>query len=76
VFLETRDFELIRLTFEKFSTKQSVDGHFKISSSMISRSYRQYNTAYFEEIILQYQIEERKAMNYRERFLIDSEAKY
>ena len=36
-------------------------------------TYRKYNQAYFEEILIDYAVEQRVAQNYRERFLVSPE---
>ena len=41
-----------------------------------SHTYRKYNQAYYEEILIDYHIESRVAQNYRERFLITPEEIY
>ena len=41
-----------------------------------SSTYRKYNQAYFEEIVINNDIEERVAQNYRERFLVTAEDIY
>jgi hypothetical protein len=51
--LETRDYELIRLVLTKFSTKMQTDGLFDVST-LICHSYRKYNPAFFEEVLLDY----------------------
>jgi hypothetical protein len=38
---------------------------------MKSQSYRQYNQAFYEEILIDFSLEQRVAQNYRERFLIN-----
>ena len=38
-----------------------------------SLKYKKYSVAYFEELIIAYQLESRLALNYRERFLVSSE---
>jgi hypothetical protein len=50
-FLETRDYDLIKLVLNKFSTKISMGDLFEIVNP-ICHSYRQYNPAYFEEVLL------------------------
>ena len=67
--LKNRDYDLIRLTFEKFTTKINITLFFKKSFSIKSHNYRQYNEAYYEEILIDNKVEARQAKNYRERFL-------
>lgn len=43
------------------------------SSSLKSQGYRRYNQAFYEEILIDYNVESRVAQNYRERFLVSSE---
>jgi len=43
---------------------------------MKSSTYRKYNRAYFEEIVINYNIEPRIARNYREKFLVTAEDIY
>jgi len=72
-----RDYELIRECFSKTALKIDLSKLYQRGTrTYISRSYRKYNPAYFEEILLNYNVDERVAMNYRERFIIDSEATY
>jgi hypothetical protein len=40
---------------------------------MKSSSYRKYNQAYYEEIVINNDVEQRVAQNYRERFLVTAE---
>lgn len=37
------------------------------------QSYRKYNQAFYEEIVINYKVESRVAFNYRERFLVTAE---
>jgi len=75
--LITRDYELIRESFSKLSIKLDTSEFFDVpSSKFISRSYRLYNAAYFEEVLLSEQIDGRVALNYRERFLVEPIAIY
>jgi len=67
----TRDYDMIRESFTKKTLKIDIRGG---DETYISRSYKQYNPAYFEEVLLNEAVEDRVAMNYRERFLIDQEA--
>ena len=70
--LKTRDYELIRLTFEKTAAKLNLSNFQdtkKRSDSLKSKNYRKYNESYFEEILIDMNVESRVALNYRERFL-------
>ena len=73
--LNTRDYELIRISFRKIVAKIQVDDFFKISKP-ICHGYKKYSPAYFEEVLLDpgATIEKRVAKNYRERFLIERDA--
>jgi predicted naringenin-chalcone synthase len=68
-FLKQRDYELIRLSFEKNSTKINSKAFFKQDNLFKSHNYRQYNTAYYEEVLIEYVTDARVALNYREKFL-------
>ena len=61
---------MIELTFEKFTCKVNLSKFYKQEFSLKSLSYRKYSRAYFEEIVINYDIEERVAKNYREKFII------
>ena len=75
--LNTRDYELIQVCFRKRPTKVAVADMFTIGNP-ICYSYKQYNPAFFEEVLLDSssKIENRVGKNFRERFLITSEAIY
>lgn len=74
--LNTRDYELIRASFSKFTTKVTqLLSHQKIPPQK-SSTYRKYNQAYYEEIVINNMVEERVAQNYRERFLASKEDIY
>ena len=68
--LNQRDYELIKLSFNKFTTKINLLLFFKSTFTMKANHYRKYNEAYYEEILIDYAVEPRVAKNYRERFLI------
>lgn len=72
--LYNRDYELIKMSFEKHIAKLSLEqfGYSK-DVSIKCHSYRKYNQAYFEEIVINYEVEARVALNYRERFLVTPE---
>ena len=63
--LNTRDYELIKLSFSRYVTKIKIGSRTQMKCS----TYRKYNQAYYEEIIVNNQVESRVAMNYRQRFL-------
>ena len=71
--LKTRDYELIRLSFEKFTAKLNILNFFKQPQTLKSVTYKNYNQAYYEEILIDFQVESRVALNYRERFLTKKE---
>lgn len=75
-FLKQRDYNLIRLTFEKATTKINVTHFFKKSFGIKAVRYRKYNQAYYEEILIDYHVEQRIAQNYREKFLTTDEGIY
>jgi hypothetical protein len=72
-FLKQRDYELIRLSFEKNSTKINSKAFFKQDILFKSHNYRQYNQAFYEEILIDCGTEARVALNYREKFLTNKE---
>ena len=67
---------MIRLTFEKQTTKINLNNFFKKSFSIKAQGYRKYNQAFYEEILIDYHVEQRISQNYRERFLTSEEGKY
>jgi hypothetical protein len=75
-FLKQRDYEIIRLTFDKMTTKLNMNQFYKKSFSLKSQNYRKYTQAFYEEILIDYAIEPRVAQNYRERFLSTAEEIY
>ena len=69
-----RDYDLMNITFTKTTTKIATDQFFKEKlKSIKSQNYRQYNQAYYEEILIDYATEARVSQNYRERFLVSAE---
>lgn len=50
--METRDYGLIRIILHKFSVKINLSEMFEGLSNPICHSYRMYNPAYFEEVLL------------------------
>ena len=73
-FLKQRDYELIRCSFEKMTHKLNMKNFDKSATTNLkSQGYRRYNQAFYEEILLDYNVEARVAQNYRERFLVSSE---
>lgn len=74
--LKTRDYDLIMKMFEKTTIKMNIKNFFSEGAKDIQLkclNYKKYNQAYFEEILIDYQVEERVAINYRERFLVTEE---
>ena len=73
--LNQRDYELIKLSFKIQTTKLKHEVLNTKKLSFRCKSYRKYNEAYYEEIIINNinSIEERVIQNYRERFLIEHE---
>ena len=61
------------MTFEKFTTKVNVKSFFKTEMIFKSNNYRQYNQAFYEEILIDCGTEARVALNYRERFITKKE---
>ena len=76
--LNQRDYDLIRLTFDRYCIKMNLNqfypncGHVPLKA----HTYRKYNQAYYEEIVIDHKVEERVAQNYRERFLVNKEDIY
>lgn len=77
-FLNQRDYELIRQSFDKHTTKMNIEqfGYTLKDTSLKCQSYRKYNPAYYEEIVINNQVEARVAQNYREKFLVTAEDIY
>jgi hypothetical protein len=50
--LNSRDYEMIRLTFEKHTTKIDMKIFYKNPFSIKAATYRKYNQAYYEEILI------------------------
>lgn len=74
--LNTRDYELIRLTFEKHVARINILTFFPKAFPMKSQTYRMYSQAYYEEIAITHNIESRVAQNFRERFIVSKEDIY
>ena len=71
--METRDYELIKQLFEKFTTKLNVALFGYKDKKVMCHTYRKFNQAYFEEILINYKVEQRAAQNYREKFLVTAD---
>lgn len=74
--LQTRDFVLIELIFNKYALKKKFDDLVEPGTTFICDSFRVYNPAYFEEIIMEFNVEPRVTNNFRKRFLVDNESVY
>jgi len=71
-----RDYELIKISFQKYTAKVNLTLFFSKSFTLKASHYRKYNEAFYEEILIDYGVDPRVAKNYRERFLIkDSQIK-
>ena len=66
---------MINTTFLKHPHKINVPKFLggKNPSQLRCQKYRQYNVAYYEEVLIHYMAESRVAQNYRERFLNTSQ---
>jgi hypothetical protein len=60
-FLNQRDYELIKLSFTKMTTKLKLTLFFNKEFPMKSSTYRKYNQAYYEEIVINNNVESRVA---------------
>jgi hypothetical protein len=58
------------------TTKLKLTLFFNKDFPMKSSTYRKYNQAYYEEIVINNNVEQRVAQNYRERFLVTAEDIY
>ena len=56
-FLKQRDYDLIRLTFEKQVAKLKITEFYKQPVTLKSLKYRQYNQAFYEEILIDFSVE-------------------
>jgi hypothetical protein len=69
--LNNRDYDLIQMTFDKYIHKANIALFgYPEDTSIKCHSYRKFNQAYYEEIVINYDVEPRVAFNYRERFLV------
>jgi hypothetical protein len=59
--LNQRDYELIRMTFDKYSLKLNLKEFYEQVAPLKAHTYRKYNQAYYEEIVIDYNVEERVA---------------
>lgn len=55
--LTQRDYELIKLTFMKFTTKINLTLFFDKAFPLKASTYRKYNQAYYEEIVINNDVE-------------------
>ena len=74
--LNTRDYDLITQCMGKNVAKMNLTLFFKEAFPIKSATYRRYSQAYFEEIVINNDVEARVAQNYRERFLVTAEDIY
>jgi len=74
--LNNRDYELIELTFNKYVAKVDLKQFYKVVLPMKSKTYRRYNQAFFEEIVINHNVESRVIQNFRERFIQSKEDIY
>ena len=56
-FLNNRDYEIIELTFNKYTTKIDLSQFYKHVAPIKAGSYRRYNQAYYEEIVINHNVE-------------------
>ena len=65
---------MVQASFLKYPTKVNIPEYLKKKSpgQLRCQKYRQYNVAYYEEVLIHYLAESRVAQNYRERFLVSS----
>jgi len=64
------------MSFDKHTTKINLLNFYSRALPIKASTYRRYNQAYFEEIVINNDIEPRVALNYRERFLVTPEDIY
>lgn len=74
--MNTRDYEIIRLTFDKHVARINLLNFFPEVFPMKSQTYRMYSQAFYEEIAITHNIEARVAQNFRERFIVTKEDIY
>lgn len=76
--LKKRDYELIRMSFDRYVAKLDIKEFMKKEKtvSLKCHSYRKYNQAYYEEIVINNDVESRVAQNYREKFLVTADDIY
>mmetsp|Transcript_12389 Transcript_12389/g.19299 ORF Transcript_12389/g.19299 Transcript_12389/m.19299 type:complete len:203 (+) Transcript_12389:1049-1657(+) len=71
--INSRDYELIEKSFNQHTQKVNLKQFYTERFSVKSSTYRMYNRAYYEEIVITNDVESRVARNYRERFLKSAE---
>jgi hypothetical protein len=76
ILLNTRDYYLIDLCLGKMVAKLNLTLFFKESFPLKSATYRKYSQAYFEEIVINNDVEPRVASDYRQRFLTTADDIY
>jgi len=68
--LTSRDYDLIRHSFDLGIAKLGRAGLIPDNGRSLKCSkYRLYNQAFYEELLIDFRVEERVAQNYRERFV-------
>jgi len=57
------------MTFRDYVAKVDLKQFYNVVLPMKSSTYRRYNQAYYEEIVINNDVEERITQNFRERFI-------
>jgi len=71
--IKAKDYTLIEKTFDKYPTQlNDLQRYFEEPFSLKSNKYRVYSEAYYEEIIIEYNVDRRLALYYRDRFLVSA----
>lgn len=61
ILLNTRDYDIIEQSFDKNVAKLNLTLFFKESFSLKASTYRKYSQAYYEEIVVNNEVESRVA---------------
>lgn len=69
ILLNTRDYDLITQCLDKHVAKLNLTLFFKEAFPLKASTYRRYSQAFFEEIVINNEVEARVASDYRQRFL-------
>jgi len=64
------------MTFNKYTTNVDLKQFYSSASPLKASSYRRYNQAYYEEIVINHKVEQRVTQNFRERFIQSKEDIY